>query len=91
MSKYFCNFLASEASLFIIRPHYGRLPTNYRWDFGADQTPMKKPVLDLLVVTVAILMWANTSPAVPVPDGGATASLFVVGVAGLTVARKFLR
>ncbi len=52
---------------------------------------MKKPVLDLLVVTVAILMWANTSPAVPVPDGGATASLFVVGVAGLTVVRKFLR
>ena len=53
---------------------------------------MKKPVLDLLVVMVAILMWANTSPAPPaVPDGGATASLFVVGVAGLAVVRKMLR
>lgn len=58
---------------------------------SAQIKTMKKPVLDLLVVTVAILMWANTSSAHPVPDGGATASLFVVGVAGLAIARKFRR
>ena len=52
---------------------------------------MKKPTFDLVVVMAALLLWAGSASATPVPDGGATATLFVAGVAGLAALRKFMR
>ena len=54
---------------------------------------MKKTKIDLFVVMAALLLWAANAGAGPhhIPDGGATASLFAVGVAGLAAVRKFIR
>ena len=55
---------------------------------------MKKQKLDMLVLFVAVLFFAANADARGVrnvPDGGATASLFAVGVAGLAVVRRFYR
>lgn len=54
---------------------------------------MKKTKIDVFVVAAALLFWAANAGAGPhhIPDGGATASLFAVGVAGLAAVRKFIR
>ena len=54
---------------------------------------MKKQKIDMFVLLAALLFWAANAGAGPhhIPDGGATASLFAVGVAGLAVVRRFCR
>jgi len=55
------------------------------------QKTMKKPAIDIVVVMTALLLWANCANARVVPDGGASSLLFVVGISGLAMARKFFR
>ena len=62
----------------------------------AFQKLMKKQKIDMLVLFVAMLFFAANASAGhhsggSVPDGGATASLFAVAVAGLAVVRRFYR
>ena len=54
---------------------------------------MKKQKFDMLVLFVALLFFAANASAGhhPAPDGGATASLFAVGVAGLALVRRVCR
>ena len=54
---------------------------------------MKNQKIDLYVIVAAVLFWAANAGAGPhhIPDGGATASLFAVGVASLAVVRRFFR
>jgi len=53
---------------------------------------MRKPRLDVLVVLAAAVLWAGNAHAqFNLPDGGATSLLFVGGLAGLAMVRKFLR
>lgn len=53
---------------------------------------MRKPVIDVVVVMAAVLLWAQNVPAGgQFPDGGATSLLFAGGLAGLAMVRKFMR